>query len=319
MTTPTARRVSYIPLLLSVAAVAVAGWIWLTRPGVLLAGHPAYPVAVTLVGAGVLVLLPLALRRAGSGRVGGAGPRWLRLLGRGVLILGAVLVLGVLVWLRPFRASPEALRLLAGTDAVTVTDSPTRLTLTPSGEEVTGGLIFQPGARVDPRAYLPLLSDTAAQGHLVVVVEQPFGIGFTALGAPAGVIEDHPQIEHWTVGGHSLGGVVASRYAEDHPDEIDGLLLWASYPLGDLRGRDDLTVSTIYGSEDGLAPPADVEAGLADLPPDTPAVEIEGAVHSYFGDYGEQPGDGRPGVSREAAQTQIVRATADLLDSVENG
>ncbi|WP_158068468.1 alpha/beta hydrolase [Serinicoccus sp. CUA-874] len=230
-----------------------------------------------------------------------------------------MLVLGVLVWLRPFGASPEALRLLAGTDAVTVTDSPTRLTLTPSGEEVTGGLIFQPGARVDPRAYLPLLSDIAAQGHLVVVVEQPFGIGFTALGAPAGVIEDHPQIEHWTVGGHSLGGVVASRYAEDHPDEIDGLLLWASYPLGDLRGRDDLAVSTIYGSEDGLAPPADVEAGLTDLPPDTRPVEIEGAVHSYFGDYGEQPGDGRPGVSREAAQTQIARATADLLDSVENG
>jgi len=36
-------------------------------------------------------------------------------------------------------------------------------------------------------------------------------------------------------------------------------------------------------------------------------------VHAYFGDYGEQAGDGIPTVSREQAQTAIVDATLALL------
>ena len=39
-------------------------------------------------------------------------------------------------------------------------------------------------------------------------------------------------------------------------------------------------------------------------------------MHSYFGDYGEQPGDGTPTVSRAEAQRQIVAATVALLDTL---
>ena len=42
--------------------------------------------------------------------------------------------------------------------------------------------------------------------------------------------------------------------------------------------------------------------------------EIEGAVHSFFGDYGDQPGDGTPTIDREGAQDQIVAATLALLE-----
>jgi hypothetical protein len=39
-------------------------------------------------------------------------------------------------------------------------------------------------------------------------------------------------------------------------------------------------------------------------------------VHSYFGDYGEQPGDGTPTVSRSEAQRQIVAATVAFMNAL---
>ena len=141
-----------------------------------------------------------------------------------------LVVVGSVLWLRPFPASPTALDAMDGSPEVRVTSSATRITLTPTAAAPRTGLVFQPGARVDPRAYVPLLTRVSAAGVLVVVVKQPLSIGFTAIGAPGDVIDDHPEVEEWSTGGHSLGGVVASAYAEDHPDEVAGLLLWASYP-----------------------------------------------------------------------------------------
>ena len=51
---------------------------------------------------------------------------------------------------------------------------------------------------------------------------------------PTAVIEDHPEITSWTVGGHSLGGSMAAQYIDSHPGAIDGLVLWASYSAADL-------------------------------------------------------------------------------------
>ena len=310
------RRPSWPLLVLGALWVLVPAWVWATLAGVLLAGHPAYAVAVSLAAVVGVLLLAGGIRRARAGASPPGDRRrrpWLRVAGGAVVVLASVLVLGVLAWLRPFGASPQAVALMDGTPEVAVADSASRITITPTAGAPADGLVFQPGARVDPRAYLPLLTEIAADGHLVVVVKQPFGIGFTAAGAPSGVIADHPEVGTWVTGGHSLGGVVASTYAADHPDEIDGLLLWASYPVDDLSGRADLAVATVSGSEDGLATPADIGASLADLPTDTQVVEVAGGVHAFFGDYGEQPGDGIPGTSRAEAQAQVVEASLALL------
>jgi hypothetical protein len=45
-------------------------------------------------------------------------------------------------------------------------------------------------------------------------------------------------------------------------------------------------------------------------------VVIDGGTHAFFGDYGPQPGDGVPGVSREEAQAQTVEATKAFLAQV---
>ena len=43
---------------------------------------------------------------------------------------------------------------------------------------------------------------------------------------------------------------------------------------------------------------------------------IEGAVHSFFGDYGAQPGDGEPTVSHDEARSQIGDASAEFVTAV---
>ncbi|WP_107765325.1 alpha/beta hydrolase [Nocardioides terrigena] len=313
---PGARQ--WWPVLLGACWIGASAWVWATRAGVLLAGHPAYAVLTTLVGIVGLLVVVRALRagRRGGRRAGGrGGPRrpWLRALGRVAAAALTLVVVGSLLWLRPFPASPTALDAMDGTPDVRVTSSATRITLTPTAATPRTGLVFQPGARVDPRAYVPLLSRVSAAGVLVVVVKQPLAVGFTAIGAPGDVIDDHPEVEEWSVGGHSLGGVVASVYADDHPDEVGGLLLWASYPLDSMAGRTDLAVASVSGTNDGLATPADIEASRADLPASTTFVAVEGAIHAFFGDYGEQPGDGTPTISRADAQEQIAEASIALV------
>ena len=73
---------------------------------------------------------------------------------------------------------------------------------------------------------------------------------------------------------------------------------------------------SVSGAADGFATPADIEASKGKLPPDTSYVVIDGAVHSSFGDYGEQAGDGIATVDRSAAQSEITGAALALLASL---
>jgi len=244
--------------------------------------------------------------------------RRLRAVGAGVgLVLLAVLAAAV-AWLRPFPATPVALDALRGDDAVEVRESAGWYAFVPRGTEPTTGLVYSPGARVDVRATAAVLRPLAEAGYLVVALKEPLGIALTAPGQPASAMAAFDDVARWAVGGHSLGGVAASSFAAAHPDEVSGLLLHASYPLGDLSGT-DLPVASVSGSADGLTTPADVAASRATLPAGTVFTEVDGAVHAFFADYGPQPGDGTPTVSRAAAQAEIVAASRAFLAEVAAG
>jgi dienelactone hydrolase len=120
------------------------------------------------------------------------------------------------------------------------------------------------------------------------------------------------------VGGHSLGGVSASSFALANTD-IKGLVLYASYPVESLRGRPGLSVLSVSGTKDGLSTPDKIQASRELLPPDTEFAAVQGGVHAFFGDYGDQPGDGEPGISRSAAQQQIGTATVSFLGQLPGG
>jgi pimeloyl-ACP methyl ester carboxylesterase len=37
-----------------------------------------------------------------------------------------------------------------------------------------------------------------------------------------------PEVQHWAIGGHSLGGSMAARFAFQYPGALQGLVLWAA-------------------------------------------------------------------------------------------
>ncbi len=312
-------------------------WLAVTRLDVLLTGHPAMLVATVAVAAlGVVAVVWAVATLVSGGRYDAEGdpehPRHRtsaeqQLLARRRILLAVpalvvcVLLASALVYAKPFAATPAALAAMRSDSRVTVSDRLTWYEMTSARRNANGdvpapttGLVFTPGARVDPRAYATLLRPLAAAGYLVIVLKEPFNFALPGTDHAATAMEIHPKVRYWAVGGHSLGGVAAASFADRHP-EVIGLLLWASYPAGRLD-RQSLKVTSISGTADRLATPAEIAESRTDLPKSTQFVVVKGGVHSYFGDYGDQPGDGVPTISRKDAQAQIVRSSAARLGSM---
>jgi pimeloyl-ACP methyl ester carboxylesterase len=146
----------------------------------------------------------------------------------------------------------------------------------------------------------------------------PLNLAITNANAATEVMAAYPQVERWAIGGHSLGGAMAARYVYTHPEIVEGLVLWAAYPAesDDLTAREDLVVSSIYGTEDGLATVEKVESSRGLLPPSSSFVAIPGGNHAQFGSYGDQSGDRPASISRDQQQGMVVEATLAVLHSL---
>lgn len=226
-------------------------------------------------------------------------------------------VVGFVVWAGVTPAPmPEAISAMRSDSSVEV-QAQRWLVFSPSQRQPRAGLILYPGGRVDPRSYAPAAHATAAQGYLVVIVPMPLNLAVLAPDRAGQVIEQFPQVTTWAIGGHSLGGSMASHFARTHPNEIRGLILWASYPAG----SDDLSnlklgVTSIYESRDGVATPDKIDASRALLPASTRWLRIDGGNHAQFGWYGPQAGDNPATISREQQQDEVVSATLDLMNQL---
>ncbi len=235
---------------------------------------------------------------------------------RQIIISLLILALGgLLYWLMPMPATEPSLSAMKNSAHVIVTESNDLIRFQPMSPAKTG-FIFYPGALVDPRAYAQYMHRYADAGYETFIVKMPYNFAFAGGDRAEDIIKAYPQIQRWAIGGHSLGGVSASQFAAGHR-EIKGIIYDGSYPAGNqvqqLNGKE---VASIYGSNDGLTHPADVQKSRSNLPPQTKYVEIQGSIHSFFGDYGHQPGDGEPTISRAQAQQQIINATLDFLHNL---
>lgn len=297
----------WVSCLCVVALTLVPLWMVLGNPAVL-RGHPLLPsLLVTSAVVGVLWGILLWRRRGRSPRRSVA-----RAVGAWAARVAVLALVAMLVWLNPFAYQASGAAEAGSAAGVSLVDSPTALTLIPAGASATKGLIFSPGARVEARAYADILRPAADAGVLVVILKTPLNLSLLDGNQARGAMVDHPEISTWAVGGHSLGGVSASSFALENQD-VDGLLLYASYPLDSLRDRPGLQVLSISGSEDGLSTPAKIDASRELLPLDATFVEVQGGNHAFFGNYGAQPGDGEPSVDRDGAQEQIAGATVAFL------
>lgn len=233
------------------------------------------------------------------------------------LTLLILLVVGFLAWTTLFAAAPMA-EAIKDTGASTTVAGTNWLVFAPPAPNPTTGLIFYPGGLVDARAYAPAAQQIADAGYLVVIVPMPFKLAFFDAGRATAVMQAFPAVKHWALGGHSLGGAMAAQFAYQHPDQIAGLALWAAYPAANNSLADRaLRVVSIYGTRDGLATGAKIDASRPLLPADTQFVAIEGGNHAQFGWYGKQSGDNDAAITREAQQSQAIAATIGLLHDLE--
>jgi hypothetical protein len=251
---------------------------------------------------------------------GVAAPRrrwwlWALAIVGGLVVTAAI---GVVIWaMTPLGPMPEAVAALDSDAAVNVDDSGP-IIFTPVAGTPRTGFILYPGARVDPVSYAPALRAVAEEGFLAVAVPMPLNLAVLGSGRAADVIGDHPEVQRWAVGGHSLGGAMAAAFAADNPDIVDALVLWAAYPpSGDDLSQSGLAVASISATEDDLTTPDDIEQSRSLLPPDTEFVAIEGGNHAQFGWYGEQRGDGAATIGRPEQQDQVVAATVRILRAID--
>ncbi len=241
----------------------------------------------------------------------------LRILGITLLVLIFAGITGFVVWgLTPAGPMPEALPALESDPQVNVTEG-RWLVFTPASGDASTGLIIYPGAHVDYRSYAPAAHRLAAEGFRVIIVKMPLSLAVLNPGAAADVISNYPEIEHWALAGHSLGGAMAANFVKSQPAAAAGLVLWAAYPAeGDDLSGSALKAASISGTLDGLATPSDIAASHQLLPLQTLWVAIDGGNHAQFGWYGDQSGDNPASISREQQQDQIVQATLKLLESI---
>jgi pimeloyl-ACP methyl ester carboxylesterase len=237
------------------------------------------------------------------------GRNWRRLaaVGLGVVLLAA----GGLGWYfsTPHHARNGSVADVRASDEVSLSTANGTYVLAPTDNGTEGprtGLVFYPGGRVHPDAYLPSLAPLAAEaGVTVYVTHPPLNLAVLDPDAADTVMSRHPGIDRWYVGGHSLGGAMACRFADGATDRLDGLVLFAAYCDRDVSDS-DLRALSVTGSEDAVLNRRRYRASRSNLPPTATVVELDGVNHSQFGAYTGQRGDQPSGTSYETAHDRLA-------------
>ncbi|MDO4797670.1 MAG: alpha/beta hydrolase [Coriobacteriales bacterium] len=174
-------------------------------------------------------------------------------------------------------------------------------------------LVFLPGAKVQATAYAPLMHRMAAQGADCYLVDPP--CNFPLFGASQArkmmVKSSSPAL---LVGGHSLGGVVATSLVGSSNGQVDGIVLLASIPTKELD--DGVALFSAVGTNDGVLNRDSYEKSKDLWPTRSTELLIEGGNHAGFGCYGPQRGDGDPTIDAAEQQRQTADGLASFVEQI---
>lgn len=227
-------------------------------------------------------------------------PRWKKIVG---IIIAFVLIIviasTVIIQKSRYSATAEAQK---QSQIATATKN---YDLYTNGRKNPTSIIFYPGAFVASKSYSNWASQLASTGINVYVLNVPLDLAVLDPEAAGKVIDEHPD-EQFILAGHSLGGVMASRFAKAHESEVAGVIFLASYPdkKGSLKDA-PFPVLSITASNDGVLNWNKYEEAKQYLPKQTTYIEIKGGNHAGFGTYGNQKGDNSATISNAVQQTKI--------------
>lgn len=176
------------------------------------------------------------------------------------------------------------------------------------------GFIFYPGAKVENSAYSPMAKEIASKGYPVILSKMKFNLAILSPNKAKDILDEYPDINSWVIGGHSLGGVMASDYALKD-NKIKGLVLLASYPKDNKDfTKSGINVLSLWGSNDKVADLNKVKNAKKVMSANSQFIEIPGGNHAGFGDYGEQKGDGKSLISNKE---QINITSSEIIKFLE--
>ena len=228
-----------------------------------------------------------------------------------IILLAVILTLcGISVWyVNDYYHAVDVDDALTSSDTVTVSSTATGMLF--DGPGTKDALIFYPGAKVEAIAYAPLLKLIAENGIDCFLVKMPCNLAFFGMNKADDIMADY-SYEHWYLAGHSLGGAMAASYAGKHLNDLDGLILLASYSTSDLT-KAVFPVISIYGSNDGVLNMDKVVTSRDLMPADYSEHVIEGGNHAGFGSYGAQKGDHDASISHDEQWKETVSVCTSVL------
>lgn len=168
-------------------------------------------------------------------------------------------------------------------------------------------MIFYPGAKVDEKAYAPLMTRLAEGGVDCFLVQMPAHLAILDMDKAEDIMGKY-SYDKWYLSGHSQGGAAAAIYAAGNPDNIDGLVLLAAYPTKDIS--DDISLLSIYGDQDKVVQMESYDSNKINWPAQSQELIIPGGNHAGYANYGKQAGDGDAQISND--KQQEITATAIL-------
>lgn len=221
-----------------------------------------------------------------------------------VVVLLAGAVIWFFVWSNQVMPADESyLNKVRQNQNVHVAETSHSYILSSSDYHAKTGIVFIPGAKVDPRAYLYKLSGLVESTGMTVVLTKPyFNLALLDLRPIATFTGDVNDIDKWYIAGHSLGGVRACQYAADQSSHVTGLILFGSYCNNDVS----VPTFSITATEDKLTSEQDVDDHRAHIKGSYSTYEVEDASHASFGDYGKQSGDGEASIDSEFMRLEIT-------------
>ncbi|MBO6153969.1 MAG: alpha/beta fold hydrolase [Lachnospiraceae bacterium] len=180
------------------------------------------------------------------------------------------------------------------------------------GPGTESALIFYPGAKVDEKAYGPLMSQIAAGGVDCFLVKMPVHMAILDMDKAEDIMDEY-NYDNWYLSGHSQGGAAAAIYVAQNPDNIDGLILLAAYPTKKIS--DDISMISIYGDRDKVVQMDRYDFNKSNWPAQSREVIIPGGNHAGYANYGEQAGDGEAQITNDEQQSITAQTILDFVKS----
>ncbi len=212
-----------------------------------------------------------------------------------------------------YKATTEAVNAMVQTDKVSVNTQSNMIIFQPKNASKSTGFIFYPGGKVEYTAYAPLMKAIASQGYTCVLLKMPFNLAVFDVNATDRVMKNI-KVDNWYIGGHSLGGAMASAYAAGNFEKLRGIVFLGAYPSSNLSNT-NLKMLSVYGSEDMVLNKKSFEDNKKNAPKNAEYFEIVGGNHAHYGAYGEQKGDGTATISPTNQQELVANKIVELMNS----